>query len=108
MNSKSELLPLTHALRGSVLALLAMLAPISSVYAIPPTFWTGPTTNFTQTPPGTTTGAGRDSIVAGFAFTRPAFTKPYNPVTESGPGLNSPADSEWASATPAVQADLTQ
>ncbi len=112
MNSNKELSTLARVLRGSVLALMAVAA-LPTQAASPPTFWTGPETDYTQSvafsPGQVAPFTDRDVLVPGASFTRSTSGsrhRPFNPSAgEIFPGGSSPLDMEWADATAATLAN---
>src|ERR1039458_712201 len=105
MNLNKILSPPARTLRDAILTLIAVVAPLT--HAAPPTFWTGPNTNYSQA----TDASAADSLVAGVSIKRQYFEYLFNPSAgETSASSNSPADTEWATATNATVnavADLT-
>src|SRR5450432_3044231 len=103
MNSNEKFVPLARALRDAVLILVAVLAPLA--HAVPPTFWTGPNINYAQA----NDTSDPDLLVPGAVSIKRVYqTLLFNPAAgESGPGVASPTDTEWATATAGTLADLT-
>ncbi len=89
MKPKTQVLAPIPALRGVVLAFVAILGPLSNAA----TLWTGPTTNFTQSASSLT-----DVLIPGaVSLTRARTQWLFNPAAgDTGPGLNTPTDTEWA------------
>jgi len=87
---------------------LFLMAELPKAQATPPTFWTGPSTNYSQA----INTSNPDSIVAGVSLKRQYQELLYNPAAGEGSATaSSPADTEWATATNATVnavADLTQ
>ena len=84
------------------------MTELPKAQAVPPTFWTGTGTNYSQA----NNTSNPDSIVAGVSLKRQYQEYLYNPAAGEGSAVaNSPADTEWATATNATVnavADLTQ
>lgn len=89
MKSKSQLLALARAIQAIILAFLI----ISAGTVKGATIWTGPDTNFTQSASSLT-----DVLIPGaVSLTRARAQWLFNPAAgDTGPGTDTPTDTEWA------------
>jgi hypothetical protein len=92
MKLRSEFSRVFGALPGIALTLLCGLAPTTHAT----TLWTGPNTNFTQSPSNLT-----DELIPGaVSLTRNYSQWLYNPdAGDAGPGVGTPTDTGWAFGT---------
>lgn len=95
---------LRAALRFTPLLLAHLAVPLAAPAA---TVWTGPMTNFSKAAFADPTQAtNQDRITANVWITRGNSQGLYNAAKETGYGLGSPADTEWAYGTTANYASL--
>jgi len=79
----------THLIQTAALAVAVVSLPMANAA---PTIWNGPTTNFSQSFPGQA-----DVLVPGHvSLTRNFSHWLYNTNVESGAGIGTPSDTEWA------------
>jgi hypothetical protein len=104
MNSCEELSPLARALRGAVLAAVAVV--VSSTQAA--TIWTGPTITYSQPGSDPTQPANQDRLTPNVWLTRGLSQGLFNARTETVfTHFLSPADTEWADGTTANYSSLS-
>lgn len=98
MNRKQPLLPLSSLAVGFSIVAIATCIPAGAA-----TIWNGPNTGWAKS-----VATPSDPILPGVVvLTRGANEIMYNTVSEGGPGVGSPADTEWALGTIANFSTLT-